>query len=1031
MSRCGFWTALVLAVAAASAQAATPADLPLANMDHYAQTGRVTPTAEDRGAQRALHDYLRAYPALLPSQRQLTTIEEVSVDSPGAARSTRLESRSWNPHRAALAAACRASKRCDLLLADELRALGERISQELQRMRGADTPAQEAALLSAALSTSAAADLCDLAPDLEIYLPSPGVCPALGSGQYWDMAGYLWWQLEYNALANAFAGQAKAVRSWWKYVPPAGESSLAVPAFEQALLMDRVDIARMLFVSDPLRQAWEHWRKADTDDARAAALPPLRVAMARMAELSAQMGDDAASAAWLQGLGSLALPPGMSPGCDERQLVARAEVRRLHLAGRGPDAGALLGVLRQQGCGIAYVAAMTAQLALQRGDLALGARAADIGLAYCAETSRCYARNRDKLAELKAMASGDPRRLQALVAAWRRHLASGFLTGDERATALALAGVLAAGKDATLARDVYVALDDDVQRHLRDELIGAGALVVRQNLARYDDLRRRRVLAEFRTGRAFTTGALEILRAQGLLHRFRQKRWEQDFREDRDPALQAELDKGLASARSLRELLPALRQGDPVERALWQEFSRMGDATESLARDLYFSRLACKRGSAAWCELQPGAAGGALQSHEQSSSGSFFGHQDREALRFGEIYVSWVRVPGGYLESLVRPGQFAPPELRFLADTPAVTSALALYGKLLAAGAGASRGLRVATPPPVLDDQGLVLGRQPVWRQGDGRFVVADTAPPGSVRVKRLEELSDLLYAHFLLPHRRAWQDADTLVLSPDADLALLPFETLTYRGAPILEMIDIHYVQSLGVHAEIRARMKDRALADTLLTVADPLYVSGVDNIEWAPLPGTRLESDRVAELYPHHRRLLGGEAARAGVLALNESKALRDFGVLHFATHGYADTTRSALVLSNREGAATSYLADDDVSLFSLDSDLVLLSACDTGVGRNVGGEGVVGLPYAFFMAGNRNTLMSLWPVDDAGTAAFIPAFMARVRGGQDMVAALNDTKRAFQRGEYGPALRDPRIWAAFVLYGAANPPASPAGG
>jgi CHAT domain-containing protein len=165
----------------------------------------------------------------------------------------------------------------------------------------------------------------------------------------------------------------------------------------------------------------------------------------------------------------------------------------------------------------------------------------------------------------------------------------------------------------------------------------------------------------------------------------------------------------------------------------------------------------------------------------------------------------------------------------------------------------------------------------------------------------------------------------------------------------------------------------------------------------------------------------LLGADASKARLMALNASGALAQFSVLHFATHGYVDNERSALVLSSPTRSDQTYLFDEELATLSLSSDLTILSACDTGLGREVSGEGVVGLPYALFMAGNANTLMSLWAVDDDGTAQFIPAFLERVKTQGNMVQALRQTKLAFARGDFGTRLRDPRIWAPFVLYGA----------
>jgi CHAT domain-containing protein len=249
-----------------------------------------------------------------------------------------------------------------------------------------------------------------------------------------------------------------------------------------------------------------------------------------------------------------------------------------------------------------------------------------------------------------------------------------------------------------------------------------------------------------------------------------------------------------------------------------------------------------------------------------------------------------------------------------------------------------------------------------------------------------------------------------------------------------LLDGLDIAYVQSLAVHEELTARArKAKAAAPSLLTLADPDYTVIAEKVpsaksvprslaaaKWPPLPGTRAESTALLRLYPGAQQRLGVQASRKQLNQLQQSGKLTQYRILHFATHGYVDDERSALVLSMADGPDQGYLQDTDVLDLQLNSDLVLLSACDTGIGRNISGEGVMGLPYAFMLAGNSNTLMSLWPVDDAGTAAFMTSFMTKVRKGDELLAALNQTKREFARGAHGKAFSDPRIWAALVQYG-----------
>jgi CHAT domain-containing protein len=100
-----------------------------------------------------------------------------------------------------------------------------------------------------------------------------------------------------------------------------------------------------------------------------------------------------------------------------------------------------------------------------------------------------------------------------------------------------------------------------------------------------------------------------------------------------------------------------------------------------------------------------------------------------------------------------------------------------------------------------------------------------------------------------------------------------------------------------------------------------------------------------------------------------------------------------------------------------YTLRSDLIVVSACETGVGRVIEGEGIAGLPYALFVAGNRNSLLTLWPVADQSTAVFVERFFALLRAGRSQGEALAAVKREFATsGRFGA----PVHWAPFVLWG-----------
>ena len=141
-----------------------------------------------------------------------------------------------------------------------------------------------------------------------------------------------------------------------------------------------------------------------------------------------------------------------------------------------------------------------------------------------------------------------------------------------------------------------------------------------------------------------------------------------------------------------------------------------------------------------------------------------------------------------------------------------------------------------------------------------------------------------------------------------------------------------------------------------------------------------------------------------------------------LLFAAHGYLSTEApalSAVVLGvdPSDPASDGYITVAEWVGYRLASELIVLSACETGAGREIQGEGIMGLPFALFVAGNRNALLTLWPVNDASTAELMRLFFVRVRAGATHADALAQAKRALVRD---PRYAAPAHWAGFVLYG-----------
>jgi CHAT domain-containing protein len=219
-----------------------------------------------------------------------------------------------------------------------------------------------------------------------------------------------------------------------------------------------------------------------------------------------------------------------------------------------------------------------------------------------------------------------------------------------------------------------------------------------------------------------------------------------------------------------------------------------------------------------------------------------------------------------------------------------------------------------------------------------------------------------------------------------------------------------------------------------------------------WQPLGGTEQEARQLAPLLGGGAVISGPAATAAVVLA---QKAPR---ILHIATHGFfladqapasgtatgarsggapsegtaADTPsredplqRSGLVFAgaNRPDANPSddgYLTAAEATAMDLEgTELVTLSACETGLGGVRSGEGVYGLQRSLAVAGARSTLLSLWKVDDGLTVTFMERYYNKLKAGQGRADALRDTQAEF-RNNKNSTYNDIRVWGAFQLSG-----------
>jgi CHAT domain-containing protein len=328
----------------------------------------------------------------------------------------------------------------------------------------------------------------------------------------------------------------------------------------------------------------------------------------------------------------------------------------------------------------------------------------------------------------------------------------------------------------------------------------------------------------------------------------------------------------------------------------------------------------------------------------------------------------------------------------------------------------------------------LVAGLRRALRRGDA------AAPEARI-------LYDLLLApvdSLLARHRR-------LVLVPDGVLWLLPFAALQEGARPVVSRWSLTYAPSATLLAMAQARAGRTGKA-FLLSVGNPaswrqevlLGQAGADHGEpatrergpeadgetpgeatrrgrgWSfgELPYAEEEARRIARLFPRSL-LLTGEAAREDRVREAMVRATH----LHFATHAYVEATEplmSALVLA--PGSGDGLLQVHEILRQRLRARLVVLSACNSGVGPVAEGEGIMSLSRAFLYAGARAVLLSLWEVPDATTPELMEAvYRGWMEAGLPLDEALRRAQERLLREGAPPA-----AWAPFVLVGDAELPA-----
>jgi CHAT domain-containing protein len=263
------------------------------------------------------------------------------------------------------------------------------------------------------------------------------------------------------------------------------------------------------------------------------------------------------------------------------------------------------------------------------------------------------------------------------------------------------------------------------------------------------------------------------------------------------------------------------------------------------------------------------------------------------------------------------------------------------------------------------------------------------------------------------------------LVIVPHGVLHYIPFEALPVGGQLLVERHAISYAPSLNALAHLRSTPSSDA-SFRVLAVGNPTVSAGagaalrggdVENLALlGPLPFAEQELYSIGRAFPDRTRVMSGASARESDL---RSPELSRFPVIHFATHGLVSDSqpkRSGLLLAPEAGE-DGLLQMSEIYGLNLRANLIVLSACQTALGKEITGEGLVGLSRAFFYAGARSVVAALWNLNDRFAAEFIERFYTELNGGVAAEEALRRVKASYVGH---PRYAHPFYWSSLVILG-----------
>ena len=294
---------------------------------------------------------------------------------------------------------------------------------------------------------------------------------------------------------------------------------------------------------------------------------------------------------------------------------------------------------------------------------------------------------------------------------------------------------------------------------------------------------------------------------------------------------------------------------------------------------------------------------------------------------------------------------------------------------------------------------------------------------------------SSYVYKH-LIENLLSSLNGKHMIIIPDGLEAYFPFEILITKGSNpksvnyLLNQFNISYAQSVSTYLEqvnissSRSKQSFAGFAPTFnkISVAPRKYAELFRSNKEFNLPGAELEVKEIQKITGGDL-FLAEQASKENILEHG-----RSYKILHLSTHALLnpnDPTKSVILLQQeKDSLSSNEWSAEEISLSDLNAELVVLSACRTGLGLHNSSEGVMSIGRAFSLAGIPSTVMSLWKVPDNTTADLMPEFYNGLKNKLNKSQALRNAKLRYLEKTQIKEQRHPYYWAGFVVYGNIQP-------